>query len=211
MTGTAFLLAALAVVVAAADWHAVFHENKPLEYVCKPLTMMVLFAAALALDPADPTVRTWFLVAIALCLVGDVCLMLPRDLFVFGLGAFLLGHLAYIGGLAVAGLDVGRLGVGTGIVVVALLVLGRRILRAVRTGPEPELTGPVLAYMVVISVMVASAVGSGSAWATIGATSFYASDALIAWNRFLRETAYGRLVIIVTYHVAQVALVLSLA
>jgi len=210
MTGTAFLLVVLALVVAAADWLAVFHDNKPLEYLCKPLTMVVLFAAALALNPADPTVRTWFLVALALCLVGDVFLMLPRDLFVLGLGAFLLGHLAYIGGLAVSGIDVARLGVGAGIVVVALVVLGTRILRAVRRGPEPELTGPVLAYMGVISVMVASAVGSGSVRATIGASSFYASDALIAWNRFLRETAHGRLVIIVTYHVAQIGLVLSL-
>ena len=37
-----------------------------------------------------------------------------------------------------------------------------------------------------------------------------ASDALIAWNRFIRETPYGRLSIMVTYHLAQGALVLSL-
>ncbi|MEX2293686.1 MAG: lysoplasmalogenase [Acidimicrobiales bacterium] len=210
MTGAAFLLLTLAFVVAAGDWHAVFHGNKPLEYLCKPLTMVLLFGAALALDPADPTVRAWFLVAIALCLVGDVLLMVPKDMFVLGLGSFLLGHLAYIGGLVASGVDGPRLAVGTGIVVVALLLIGRRIMQGVQRGAEPELTGPVLSYMAVISVMVASAIGSGSAWATAGAVSFYASDALIAWNRFLRETAYGRLVIIVTYHVAQVGLVLSL-
>lgn len=210
MTGAAFLLLALALVVAAADWHAVFHGNKPLEYVCKPLTMVVLFAAALALDVDDPTVRTWFLVAIALCLVGDVFLMLPQDLFVFGLGAFLLGHVAYIVGMHVDGVSGDRFLLGVLLVLVAMAVIGVPILRGVHRGTEPELVGPVVAYMLVISTMVASAIGTGRPAGIAGATSFYASDALIAWNRFLRETPHGRLTIIVTYHLAQVGLVVSL-
>jgi uncharacterized membrane protein YhhN len=81
----------------------------------------------------------------------------------------------------------------------------------VRAGDEPELAGPVVAYMLVISAMVATAVGTGHAAAIAGAASFYASDALIAWNRFLRATRHARVVIMVTYHLAQVGLVLSLA
>lgn len=210
MTGAALLLLALTLVVAAADWHAVFHGVKPLEYLCKPLTMVVLIAATLALDIDDTTVRTWFLVALVLCLLGDVFLMLPQDLFVFGLGSFLLGHVAYIVGMHVAGVDGGRLVVGIVVVLAALSVIGTKVLHGVRAGPEPELTGPVVAYMSVISAMVASAIGTGHVAAVLGATSFYASDALIAWNRFLRETRHARLVIMVTYHLAQIGLVLSL-
>ncbi len=210
MTGTSFLLLVLALVVASGDWHAVFHGNKALEYVCKPLTMVILFGAAATLDVDQPAVRTWFLIAIALCLVGDVLLMLPQDLFVFGLGAFLLGHIAYIVGMQVDGVDAGRLVLGTALVLVALAVIGTRVLRGVRAGPEPELSGPVLAYMVVISAMVASAIATRHLAAVIGAACFYASDALIAWNRFLRETRHARLVIMVTYHLAQFGLVLSL-
>lgn len=210
MTGTAFLLLALALVVAAGDWLAVVRERTPMEYVCKPLTMVVLIAATLALDADDAAVRTWFVVALVLCLIGDVFLMLPQDLFVFGLASFLLGHLGYIVGMHVDGVDSGRLGVGVLLVVVAMGVIGLRILRAVRAGPEPELTGPVVAYMTVISAMVASAIGTGHVAAVAGASSFYASDALIAWNRFVSETRHGRLAIIVTYHLAQVGLVLSL-
>jgi hypothetical protein len=44
----------------------------------------------------------------------------------------------------------------------------------------------------------------------LGASLFYVSDALIAWNRFIGETRHGRLAIIVTYHLGQVGLVLSL-
>lgn len=210
MTGAAFLLLALALVVAAGDWIAVVRQRKPLEYVCKPLTMVVLIAATLALDVDDAGVRTWFLVALVLCLIGDVFLMLPQDLFVFGLASFLLGHIGYIVGMHVDGVDSGRFGVGVLLVLVAMAVIGAPIVRAVRAGAEPELTGPVVAYMAVISAMVASAIGTGHVAAVAGAASFYASDALIAWNRFVRETSHGRLAIIVTYHLAQVGLVLSL-
>jgi uncharacterized membrane protein YhhN len=210
VTGSAFLLLALTLVVAAGNWVAVEQGNKALEYVCKPLTMVALIATTLALDVPDEAVRTWFLVALVLCLIGDVFLMLPQDLFVFGLGAFLLGHVAYVGGMLVDGVTMAGLGIGVLVVLVAVVVLGLRILRAVRTGNDPALGGPVAAYIGVISAMVATAFGTGSVVAVAGAGSFYASDALIAWNRFIRETPHHRLVIMVTYHLGQIGLVLSL-
>lgn len=210
MTGSALLLLALALVAAFGDWVAVHRGEKALEYVCKPLTLVLLTFAALALDPDEGAVRTWFVVALVLCLLGDVFLMLPQDVFVPGLAAFLLGHVAYVVGMLVDGVVVSRLGIGIVIVALAVSVIGLAILRAVRAGPEPELTGPVVAYMGVISVMVACAVGVGHPTGVVGAGLFYASDSLIAWNRFVRETSHGRLAIITTYHLAQVGLVLSL-
>lgn len=211
VTGASFLLLALALVVAAGDWIAVTSDNRVLEYVCKPLTMVMLIATLIALDVDDPTVKTWFLVALALCLVGDVFLMLPQDLFVFGLGSFLLGHVAYVAGMHVDGVVLLRFGIGVLLVLAAMGIIGMRILAAVRAGEEPELTGPVVAYMTVISVMVATAIGTGRTLGVLGAASFYASDALIAWNRFVSETRHHRLAIMVTYHLAQAGLVLSIA
>ncbi len=210
MTGAAFLLLTLALVAACGNWMAVHQEYKPLEYVCKPLTMVLLAGTALALDVDDSAVRTWFVIALVLCLVGDVLLMLPKDLFVFGLAAFLLGHIAYIVGMHVDGVEGGRFFIGIALVMVVLAVLGTIILRGVRAGPDPKLAGPVVAYMFVISAMVASAIGVGQVAGVLGASLFYVSDALIAWNRFLRETRHGHLAIMVTYHLAQVGLVLSL-
>jgi uncharacterized membrane protein YhhN len=211
MTATATLLLAFALVAAAGDWVAVHRGSKPVEYLCKPLTMVLLIWAALALDPADDAVRAWFVLALALCLLGDVFLMLPQDLFVPGLGAFLLGHIAYIAGMQVDGVVGSRFLVGALIVLVAVVAIGTPIVRAIRAGPEPALVGPVLAYMVVISAMVASAIGVGGPAVVLGALLFYASDALIAWNRFRRPTPHGGVVIMVTYHLAQVLLVVSLA
>jgi uncharacterized membrane protein YhhN len=210
VTGTSFLLLALALAAAAADWVAVHQQSKVLEFVCKPLTMALLVAAALALDPLDPAVRTWFVIALVLSLVGDVLLMLPKGLFLFGLGAFLAGHIAYIVGMHVDGVAGSRFLIGIAVVMVLLAALGSRILRGVRAGPDPKLAGPVVAYMFVISAMVASAIGTGHLAAVVGSGLFYVSDALLAWNRFLRETRHGRVAIMVTYHLAQTALVLSL-
>jgi uncharacterized membrane protein YhhN len=210
VNGPAFLLLALALTAAFFDWLAVNQEQKALEYLCKPLTLALLIGCALALDPADEAVRAWFVAALVLSLAGDVFLMLSRDLFVFGLGSFLLGHIAYIVGMHVDGVDGLRFLVG--IVVVAVLVagLGTRILRGVRAGLDPGLAGPVVAYMGVISAMLASAIGVGDWVMVVGASLFYVSDALIAWNRFVAETSHGRVAIMVTYHLAQTALVLSL-
>ena len=210
MTGGAFLLLALALVAAVLDWIAVDREAKALEYLCKPLTLALLLAAALALDPADASVRGWFALALVLCLLGDVLLMLPQDLFVPGLVAFLFGHVAYIVGMHLDGVDAARAGVGVVLVLVAIATLGRHILRAVGRSEEPELQVPVLAYMAVISVMVVSAIGTGHPAAIVGAGLFYASDSLIAWKRFVRSSRRGHLAVIVTYHLAQVGLVLSL-
>jgi uncharacterized membrane protein YhhN len=210
VTGAAVLWLALALVVAVADWIAVQREHQVAEYACKPLTMVLLIGAAVALDPPDPAARAWFVVALALCLVGDVLLMLPADLFAAGLGAFLLGHVAYIAGMHVQGVAGGRFLVGVVLVMAVLAGLGTRILRGVRAGPDPNLAGPVVAYMFVISAMVASAIGVGSLAGILGASLFYASDALIAWNRFVRETPHARLTVMVTYHLGQVGLVLSL-
>jgi uncharacterized membrane protein YhhN len=64
--------------------------------------------------------------------------------------------------------------------------------------------------MAVISVMLASAIGTQEPFAVGGASLFFCSDALIAWERFVRPQPWHRLAIIVTYHLAQAGLTLSL-
>jgi uncharacterized membrane protein YhhN len=210
MTAIAFLLLALGLAASAADWVAVHAERKLLEYAAKPAALACMVAAAATLDPGDGTVRTWFVAALVLSLLGDVFLMLPQDLFVFGLASFLLGHVAYIVGMSVDGLHAGGVGLGLVLVSLAAATVGIVILRAVAAGEERALLGPVAVYMAVISAMVVCAFGTGHATAIAGALLFYVSDALIAWNRFVRETKHGRLAIIVTYHLAQTGLLLSL-
>src|SRR5262245_54513038 len=110
MTAAAFVLIALTLGVAALDWVAVYAKLRGLELVAKPLTMVVLILAVLALEPSSNAARGCFVVALVFSLAGDVFLMLKReDFFVFGLGAFLAGHVAYIVGLWFLGVTFGWL------------------------------------------------------------------------------------------------------
>lgn len=195
--GTLFLV--LFAVAALVDWVAVANDNRTLEYVAKPAALGFLLLYAGQAD-ASP----WLLGALVFSLLGDVYLMLPADLFLAGLASFLLGHIAYVGAF-----DVPLPSRLLWFAVVALFSapLARRILRAV---DDTAMRVPVACYIAVIAFMVSSAIASGSAWAIAGSLLFYASDAMIAWNRFVRPFGSARVSIIVTYHVGQLGLVFGL-
>jgi uncharacterized membrane protein YhhN len=209
--GPTIALIGIAVVVAFVDWVAVLRDDRRTEYVAKPLTMVFLIAAALVIDPSEGGARGWFVAALVFSLAGDVFLMLPRDLFVPGLASFLVAHLAYIPGLLIMGISGAGFLAGVVLVGIALPLLAPRILGAISRSDDLSVGVPVGIYMVVISAMVVAAGASGSLIALGGAVSFYVSDALIAWTRFIRELRFGRLAVMVTYHLAQAALVVSLA
>jgi uncharacterized membrane protein YhhN len=210
VNGTAVVLLVATGVLAVLDWIAVGLGRRTLEYVFKPATMVPLIGAAIALDPSSDAARIWFVVGLVFSLVGDVALMLPNeDLFVIGLGSFLVAHLAYIVGLAVAGINPLALALGVVVVAVLIAVLAPPLVTGARR-QDPRLGVPVLVYVVAISSMVACAMGSVVWAAIVGALLFYLSDFSIGWSRFVREFRGSRLAIITTYHAAQVLLVVSL-
>jgi uncharacterized membrane protein YhhN len=206
VTSIAWVLLATAGLFAVADWVAVARGSRPAEYVCKPATLALLVVAAVAVEPDSDAQRAWFVAALGLSLVGDVFLMLPTDRFVEGLASFLLAHVAYVVGLQLERDSTGLLVVGAAVALVATATIGRVILRHA----DAKLRGPVLAYMVAIGAMVASAIGTADGVAVAAAALFWVSDGLIAWNRFVQPFEGARLAIITTYHAAQAAFVLSL-
>ncbi len=210
MTPGAWALLGLAGLLAAGDWLAVARGSTGLEYVCKPGALVALVGVAATLDPSYGDVRAWFVVALLLSLAGDVLLMLPSDRFVPGLASFLLAHLAYVVGLTRHGGSAAAVAIATIPVVAVAAFLGARFLRAARAAGQQELVGPLVAYMAVIAAMVTCAVASGVVLAAVGAVLFMASDALIAETRFVGKRARAPVVIIVTYHLGQAGLTLSL-
>lgn len=209
MTSAAWALFAAFLAVAVADWWSRHTGDQRLEYVAKPLAMVLLAGVAIALDPADGARRGWFVAAIALSLAGDVFLMLPSDRFVAGLASFLLAHLAYVAGFVVHAPGTTAI-VVAGIVVAATgLTLAAPVVWSVRRDHR-DLTVPVVVYMTVISVMVTLALATGSVLAGGGAVLFFVSDYLIARDRFIRPLAFAPVAIMVLYHLGQAGLVLSL-
>ncbi len=212
-------LIVLYATVVATDWVAVAKQVKPLEYVAKPLAMVVLIIAALGMDPADEAARSALVVALAFSMGGDVALMIPgpdgerrpAGWFTAGIALFLLGHLAYVAGFWLEGTELAWLALG-GIAACAVIgFVGVPIVRAVQGSAEPGLAAPVAVYIGVIALMVCAAIGTGDPWAIAGAGLFAFSDATIARERFIRKATFGRLAIVVTYHAAQFGLLMSFA
>lgn len=210
MTTAAWVCIGIGGVLAGADWVAVALGRRVAEYVCKPAAIAALIVAAAVLQPAHASARPWFVAALALSLAGDVFLMLPADLFVPGLAAFLLAHIAYIVGLVSLGGPTRWLLAAVPVVAIAAVTIGGRVLAEVRRGAEPALMAPVALYMAVISATVACALAYGPWIAGGAAVSFYLSDALIAWDRFVDPVPHARVAIMTTYHLAQFGFVASL-
>lgn len=210
MTTISWALAAAALAVGVVEWWATHTGRKPVRHVTKPLSLTLLTGVALTLDPIDPTIRTWMVIGLLFSLAGDVFLLGTERFFVFGLASFLIAHIAYVIGLFHGPTSIGWSLVGLILVVIAIATIGRRIVRGVRTHPEhggSAMVGPVVAYLVVISAMVVASFGTASAVAVVGASLFYASDAILAWNRFVETRRLGAVAVMVTYHLGQAGLV----
>lgn len=220
MTTQAWVWLVATLCVAAIDWLAVSRLGnnhggpwQRVRYVAKPLTMLLLCAAALSLEPAAGLDgrRWWFVAAILLGMAGDIFLMLPNeDLFIGGLLSFFVGHLTYLIGFQVHGPALGRVIVIALLLAVVAAVIGRRVLAGAVAGGHRELRVPIVAYMAVLVSMAAWAAATGNPWAVAGGLLFLASDATLSWNRFVQPSGWAPLTVIVTYHVAQICLVLSL-
>jgi uncharacterized membrane protein YhhN len=157
----------------------------------------------------------WILGGLAFSWLGDVCLIFPqRKMFLSGLVSFLLGHVSYAIGFYIFGsLEIWSL---AGLA--AMLALGVVIFLWLRPHLG-RMTGPVLAYIAVISVMVGGAVSMYLApqWAAagrravlIGAILFFTSDIFVARNKFVSDGFINRLVGLPLYYGGQFLLALSI-
>ncbi|MGZ7008387.1 MAG: lysoplasmalogenase [Ilumatobacteraceae bacterium] len=210
MTDASRLLLAVALALAALDWVAVARKVKPLEYVCKPAAAVAFLATAVALDPISDAARAWCCVALAFCVVGDVLLMQPTDVFVAGLAAFAGAQVFFTVSFAFQDPTLSRLVLGLVVVVPCVLLLARRYLHALVGGDHETMVPPVVLYMTVIAAMVVSAIAGGSGFGIAGAVLFLASDSLIAEHRFVDARTWQPVAIIITYHLALTGLVLGL-
>lgn len=154
------------------------------------------------------TFGIWMLLGLVLGALGDLFL-LDRDArsFAFGLVMFLLGHLAYVVGIAqrvAIASWLPRAGVLAALPVVAgviaLALLWRRL---------GSMRVPVIAYVATIVAMVIGALAVG-AWLALGAALFFASDLAVARDRFVAATFANKAWGLPTYYAAQCVIAWSL-
>ncbi len=210
----------MAFAIAVWDWFAVALSRRRLGYFTKPAVMVALLGAVLrgahALGQPN-ALLSWVAVALFFSLLGDVFLMLPRERFTWGLGAFLLAHVAYLIGFSLQAPDFTYWAAGLAIVVG--VVAGKfyeRLRAALETEDKAFLLKPVAAYTLAISLMVLSALllplregisQPAAIGIAAGAVLFFASDALLAWNRFVQPIPHGRLFTRILYHAGQIAII----
>jgi uncharacterized membrane protein YhhN len=205
----------LAIIFASLEVLAVSKNVQRLEYVAKPAVMLCLFLWLFA-DTGLQGHAFWFGMGILFSLAGDVLLTFER-MFLPGLVAFLLAHLAYIVGFReeILTLTAWSLILALFIAVNIGRLLGR-IVETMRSKGENKLVFPVLVYGIIISVMLYAAMStiSNSAWKnsaalfiSVGAFFFCVSDAILAWNKFVAPVRNGRVWNIVLYYLGQIGLI----
>ncbi len=170
-------------------------------------SMALLLALAAAAHPIVRE-RRWLMPALLLSAAGDVLLAVPwwAPSFVFGLGAFLLAHLCFLGALIPLARPSGR-SRGRWIAVALMWAVCVGLL----TWFWPQLardgmTVPVTVYMVVLVAMVSVALLAElpTPWTAVGAVCFAWSDAMIGISRFVLGTEALAVPIWWTYAAAQV-------
>ena len=134
-------------VAALANWWSRIHPNDRLEAWSKPLTTVLVIGLALVSGAPSEQIAV-AVIALTLCLAGDIALMPAIDKFVVGLAAFLLGHLVFIVLFVQYGLESPVLA-GVALILAALLVatVGNVIVQGA-SHADPKLKMPVLAYLV---------------------------------------------------------------
>lgn len=202
---TPWVLCAAAVAALLAAEH---RGSRAGIWAAKPVASAAFIWAALDADAAGSTYGRLVLLALALCLLGDV-LLIPRErkgVFRAGILAFLLGHVAFAAAfltrpLAPAGLALGAVLLGV-VVWVVLRWLGSRL--------PGDMVAPVRAYLAVIAFMSILACGvtaAGGPWTiAAGALGFTASDVSVARDRFVAQEFANRAWGLPLYYAAQLLL-----
>ncbi|MCB2180084.1 lysoplasmalogenase [bacterium] len=209
----------IGIAFAFLNIYSLWRKNRNLEGVVKPATMLFLIVGLLTTGLGMgqfPRSMTYFIAGAIFCLIGDIFLWLPPErYFRVGLIAFLLGHIGYIlgfGWISEAKEQIGPLVLLLLILAMVSSRIGIRIIQSLRKTNRDQLVAPIAVYSFVISVMLflagirlfddAWSVSAGLLVA-FGAFSFYVSDVLNAWTRFVSKLSHDRIIIMGLYHLGQ--------
>ena len=192
------------------------------DMISKPLLMLTLLVYYLVSRTNSMSRLSWLVVsAVVFSWFGDLFLMFQsqmENLFVFGLGSFLIAHLFYIFAYSTATnknvyVPIGRF---IGFRLVFLIVYGGGLVFIIRDQLGDMLL-PVAAYTTVIIAMGISAVlrkgkttDSSFIMVYSGALLFIMSDSMIAITRFSHPLVQSDLLIMATYIAAQFLIVKGL-
>lgn len=203
-----FCLFAVAALLAAE-----YRGVRALKWLAKPAASAAFIGLALSEGALGAGAFGLFLLAgLVLCAAGDV-LLIPRAdrWFLAGMGAFALGHGAYIAAFLSQSPQAKPF---VYVAALAMIVIAAAVLRTLwgKLGP---MRGAVAVYIAIISVMVvasvaASPVNGDYVWPLVaGAVGFAASDIAVARDQFIAQNILNKLWGLPLYYSAQLVLAAS--
>jgi uncharacterized membrane protein YhhN len=179
------------------------------KWLAKPIASAGFVGVALASGALDGAFGRAVLCALVLSFAGDVLLISDEmRWFRAGLLTFLLGHVAFAVAFLLRGVDA-RVAAAAALVLVAMAVV---VARWLLPHVEPAMRAPVMAYVVVITVMVTLAAGSsalGRPRLLAAAAAFFVSDLSVARDRFVAPGFANRLWGLPLYYGAQLVFAAS--
>jgi len=187
----------------------------PFYFYLKPaiLTLLIVYFW-LRSTHLNKKTKSLTLLALTFSLIGDILLMFvykSPNFFIGGLVSFLFAHLMYI----LVFLKSRNKTASLLPIIVLLLIYASGIFYFLKEGLKDMLI-PVIAYMLVILFMLASAFLRKRSKATnsynlvfTGAVFFIISDSLLALNKFYQPIPFSNISIMLTYALAQYLIVLG--
>jgi uncharacterized membrane protein YhhN len=194
-----------------------YHEHRGNPKAILPIktALSALFVIAVLIQP-HPILAYYHLLLLALlfCLAGDVFLALPQSkMFLLGLVSFLVGHIFYIIGF----FNVAHINTWTWMGTSLVLIFSGTVYFWLKPHLG-TLKGPVIAYIIVITLMLSGAwsilgesdlAGLGRVFIFSGAIFFYVSDLFVARDRFVKKEPINRFLGLPLYYTGQFLLAFS--
>lgn len=205
-----YLGLSLAVVISAIGYLIVlYQDNQKLKYVLKPGTMLfIILIAVVGLKQTDS--YGWLiLIGLFFSVIGDVFL-LSSSRFLMGLISFFIAHIFYI-------IAIGcnfKIGFSSGlafILVVIGLIFFLLLRKEVMREGGVSLLSAVLLYICIICTMMYFSISSEQPIIIVAGALFFLSDAILAWNLFIRNFNWGEHMVMITYYSAQYLFAISLS
>jgi uncharacterized membrane protein YhhN len=186
--------------------------NQRMKWFAKPAASMCF--VLIALLGAGPTSFAYLIIAgLVFCLIGDL-LLIPQSkkTFLLGMGAFALGHCAYIAAFLTVSAGVTMPMVLAGLFMTGTVFFMLRWL----WGKLAEFKWPVTVYSIIIAIMVATSFAAAPHgfpapyWPiAVGALEFAISDISVARDQFIKRDYFNRLWGLPLYYAGQMLIASS--
>jgi uncharacterized membrane protein YhhN len=214
------LLLVLAVASAIGHWISIYKSIRVAQIITKPAVMIFLFAWLYFFAGLQGALF-FFGLGILFSLVGDISLMWveSRKMFMVGLVSFLLAHIFYVIGFNRPLQPVNAFSLFLAVMIALLAAqIYKRVTVNLAARGLIRMKIPIVLYCIAISIMLLSAMqtifnenwkSTSALLVSLGASLFFISDTILAYNKFLKPIKNGRLLNLIAYHTGQILLIVG--